>query len=97
MDQANKPQDYLPRVWAGERVHPSHLMNLYSQATRGEITVHIVGLEGLVKMLTVFTEAGNVGNDPYNPPSRATALEAVAQRRRVDVSTLKYIGALVGE
>jgi hypothetical protein len=97
MDRADKTGAPLPRIWGGERVSPNGLMGLYTQAARGEISVHVVGLEGLKKMFTVFTEKGEEGDSPYNPPSRAEALKAVANRRDVEITTLRYIGALVGE
>jgi hypothetical protein len=97
MDQQDKPKNHLPRVWGGENVSPPMLMGLYSQAGRGEITAHLVGLEGLARIFTVFTkkEIGDEGS--YNPTSSAKALEAVATRRRVDIETLRYLGGLVGE
>jgi hypothetical protein len=97
MDQDNKPRDYLPRVWGGENVSPPQLMNLYTMASHGEITAHLVGLNGLTKIFTVFTEIGAESENPYNPSSRPQALEAVASRKRIDVTTTRYLGALVGE
>jgi hypothetical protein len=88
----------LPIIWGGEPTNHAQLMGLYRRAERGEITVHLVGLEGLRKILTVFTEMSS-GKDenPYHPSSGENALEAVVQRKQVDEPTLRYMGALVGE